>query len=272
MGRCVIGGRRPDLIEGHPMTAIALAEQSLAELKKSLRKDLTHIRSSHLSEALAVALGFRTHASLLAELPEQADDPAILLLSNERFEARLREFGYHVADDDFRFEWLLDCKALIETMPNSGYDIEYRSQRDKAWRNLMVLTINEGIRKKYFSLRYDDNRWPGAEPGSQGHRGTGYVFEFKLADGKPAKGYVQDAGFGELKIHAAVYPKGDELKVEEAGFRAGEAFAWGWLERDKGAWLQSSQGFFNCRRGLIDDLVKQEAEPLGFGDRGKVIV
>lgn len=254
------------------MTAIALAEPSLAALKKSLRKDLPDVRSSYLTEALAAALNFRTHASLIAALPGQASDPAIQLLDYERFEARLCDFGYQLADDEFRFEWLLDCKELIETMPDSGYDIEYRSQRDKAWRNLMVLTINEGIRQKLFSLRIDDNRWPGAEPGSQGHRGTGYVYEFKLPDGKPAKGYVSDAGFGELNIHAAVFPKEDWVRTMNGGFHAGDAFARGWLERERGAWLQSSQEFFNCRKWLIEDLANLEANPIGFGDRGKVII
>lgn len=254
------------------MTAIALVESSLAALKKSLRKDLPDVRSAHLTEAMAAALGFRTHASLLAELPGQANDPAIHLLDYERFEARLCEFGYQLADDEFRFEWLLDCKALIETMPDSGYDIKYRSQRDKAWRNLMVLTINEGIRRKFFSLRVDDNRWPGAEPGSQGHRGTGHVFAFNLPDGKPAKGYVSDAGFGELNIHAAVFPKEDWVQTTNGGFDAGDAFALGWLERERGAWLQSSTGSFNCRKWLIEDLANMEANPIGFGDRGRVIV
>lgn len=254
------------------MTAIALAESSLAALKKSLHEELPDVRSSHLSEAMAAALEFRTHASLLAVLPGQANDPAILLLSNEHFEARLRDFGYQLADDDFRFEWLLDCKELISTMPDSGYEIEYRSQRDKAWRNLMVLTVNECIRQKYFSLRVGDDRWPGAEPGSQGHRGTGYVFEFKLPDGKPAKGYVSDAGFGELNIHAAINPKGDSVRATNASFYAGDAFARGWLERERGAWLQSSPRMFNCRKWLIDDLANLQVNPIGFGDRGKVII
>lgn len=260
------------LIEGLIVTAIALSEPSLAALKKSLRKYLPDVRSSHLTEAMAAALGFRTHASLITTLPPQASDPSIQLLDNERFEARLRDFGYQLADDDFRFEWLLDCKALIETMPDSGYDIEYRSQRDQAWRNLMVLTINEGIRQKLFSLRTDDNRWPGVEPGSYGHRGTGHVFGFNLPDGKPAKGYVSDAGFGELNIHAAVFPKEDLVRTMDSGFYAGDAFARGWLERERGAWLQSSQEFLNCRKWLIGDLLNMDVKPIGFGDRGRVIV
>lgn len=250
------------------MTSIALAEPSLAELKKSLRKNLVFVRSSHLSEAMAAALDFRTYASLLASLPAQASDPTIRLLDNERFEAKLREFGYQLADDDFRFEWLLDCKGLINTMPNSGCDIEYCSQRDKAWRNLMVLTVNEGIRQKLFSLRVDDNRWPGAEAGFQG---TGYIFEFKLPDGKAAKGHVSDAGHGELSIHAAVIPNRDWVKASNSGFHAGEAFARGWLERELGAWLQTSSNLFNCRKWLVEDLANLEAVPIGFGDRGGVI-
>jgi len=102
------------LIEGHSMTAIALAEPSLAALKKTLRKDLPDIRSSHLTEAMAAALDFRTHASLIATLPGQASDPSILLLDNERFEARLGEFGYQLASDEFRFEWL-DPESVLSS-------------------------------------------------------------------------------------------------------------------------------------------------------------
>ncbi len=254
------------------MTAIPLAESSLAALKKSLRKDLPYIRSSHISEAMAAALSFRTHASLLAVLPRQSGDPSILLLDNERFEARLGELGYQLADDEFRFEWLDDCPDLISTMPDSGYDIEYQSLRDKAWRNVMVLAINDGIRRKFFSLRPYDNRWPDAIPESRGHRGTGHIFEFSLPDGKPAKGYVGDAGFGELLIQVAVNPKGDWVRSLDAGFRAGDAFASGWLERDRGAWLQSSPDMFNCRKWLLNDLANLDAKPLGYGDRGRVIV
>jgi hypothetical protein len=71
------------------------------------------------------------------------------------------------------------------------------------------------------ALEAYDNRWPGADPESQGHRGTDFVFDFDLPDGKPAKGYVSDAGFGELSIHAAVNPKGDWVRTSTGGFEAG---------------------------------------------------
>lgn len=254
------------------MASIPLSDSALAAVKKSLRKEYPDVRSSHLSEALATALGRRTHAALLVDAREQSHDPFIELLDDERFDARLQEFGYP-ADPEFSFELLMEMPdCIISTMPTSGFDIEYRSTRDKAWRNLMVLAINEGIRRKLFSLKPYDNRWPGAEPESQGHRGTDFLFDFDLPDGKPAKGYVSDAGFGELSIHAAVNPKGDWVRTSNGGFEAGDAFARGWLERDRGAYLQHSPEMFSCRRILVKPLGDMNVAPHGFGDRGRVIV
>lgn len=252
------------------MASIQLSESSLAALKKALRKEFPDVRSSHITEALAVALGFRTHAALLAALSTQATDPAIVLLDDARFDIRLQGFGYP-PDIEFSFELLDGCQSLIPTTPLSAYDIEYRSARHKAWRNLMVLAVNEGIRQKLFSLRPDDNRWPGAEPPNSQHRDPGFIFEFTLPDGKPAKGFVSDAGFGELSIHAAVYPKGDWLQATNAVFHAGDSFARGWLERRDGAWLQSAENMFNCRKYLLHSLAEMEAIPMGYGDRGRVI-
>jgi hypothetical protein len=98
------------------------------------------------------------------------------------------------------------------------------------------------------------------------------VFDFDLPDGKPAKGYVSDAGFGELSIHAAVNPKGDWVRTSTGGFEAGDAFARGWLERDRGAYLQHSPEMFSCRRVLVKPLGDMNVAPRGFGDRGRVIV
>lgn len=156
-------------------------------------------------------------------------------------------------------------------MPDSGYDIEYHSLRDKAWRNLMVLAINEGLRQKLYSLRPDDNRWPGAVSDPRERR-NGYVFPFTLPNGRPASGYVNDAGFGELSIHVAVIPKGDWVRASNAGFSAGDAFATGWLERERGVWLQSSPDMFNCRKWLVSELAALNVTPDGFGDRSKVIM
>lgn len=248
------------------MAAIALSELSLAALKKALRtcyQNYEGMRSSHLSEALAAAVGRRTHASLLAELPAFQADPPIELLDDNRFTHRLRELGYEV-EDDFSFEFLKSA-GVISTLDLRGPDIEYTNSRAKAWRNLMVYGINAGIAQKHFSLRPDDNRWPGS-------KNDGHIYDFDLPGNIPARAYVRDIGHGELAVHVAAYPNGNKLKAGNARFSAGEAFAAGWIERQRGAWLQSSSELFNCRRNLLTELASLDVEPLGYGDRGQVIM
>lgn len=254
------------------MASIPLSDSALAAIKKSLRKEYPDVRSSHLSEALAAALGRRTHAALLVDAREQAADPYFELLDDERFDARLQEFGYP-ADPEFSFELLMEMPdCIVTTMPLSGFDIDYRTERNKAWRNLMVSAINEGLRQKLFSLRPDDNRWPGSERGELERSKENALFDFNLSCGLPARGYVSDAGFGELTIHAAVNPKGHWVSCGNAGFSAGDAFGIAWLERKTGAWLQSAETLFNCRKKLIPALAAMNVRPLGYGDRGRVIM
>ena len=45
-------------------------------------------------------------------------------------------------------------------MPDSAYDIEYKTARQKAWRNLMVCAINAAVEQRLFSLRPGDIRFP----------------------------------------------------------------------------------------------------------------
>lgn len=245
------------------MASIPLLESSLAAVKKALREDLPDIRSSHLSEALAAALRRRTNASLIAELPGYRADPPIELMDDRLFGCRLQELGYQ-HDSDFSFE-LLNKSGAISTRDPSAWDFEYRGVRAKAWRNLMISAINEGLRQKLFSLRSDDNRWPNAET-------EGMLFDFTLPNGLTARGYVRDISCGELSIHAAVNPKGDWVRAGNAGLAAGDAFAAGWLERQKGAWLQSATTQFSCRRALLKLLADIVVEPMGYGDRGRVIM
>ncbi|WP_293653171.1 hypothetical protein, partial [Thiolapillus sp.] len=245
------------------MAAIALTEPSLAALKKALRKDLPDVRSSHITEALAVALRRRTHACLRVELARLQCDPPIELLDDGLFDRRLQDFGYP-PDPEFSFEMLEDA-GIIPTQDPRCWDIEYKSDREKAWRNLMVCTINQALERKLFSLRPNDNRWPNADK-------EGHLFDFTLPNGLPARGYVQDIGYAELSIHVAVNPKGDMVQAFNAGFEAGDVFARGWLERDRGAWLQSETTAFNCRKALLNKLASMAVNPHGYGDRGQVIM
>lgn len=243
------------------MAAIALSELPLAALKKALRAEFEEVRSSHLTEALAAAVGRRTHAALLADLPTFQADPPIQLLDDDRFTQRLRELGYDV-EDDFSFEFFTDA-GVTSTVDPCGWYIKYTSSRARAWRNLMVHAINAGISQKLFSLRPDDHRWPGSAR-------DGWFYDFDLPGNIPARAYVRDIGHGELSVNVAALPNGNLVQYWDAGFRAGEAFATGWLERKDGAWLQSSPGEFKCRKALLPVLASLDVEPLAYGDRGEV--
>jgi len=242
------------------MASIPLTDNNIASVKEALRTFKPNVRSSHLTEALAVSLRRRTHASLLAELPIVSSDPPIEFLDESLFDQRLQELGYP-SDPRFSFEGL--GSKIICTRDHSAVKIKYKSLRQKAWRNLMVYTINVAIQRKLFSLRPDDNRWPTNK--------NDYLFDFELPNGLPVRGYVHDIGWGELSIRSAVNPKGDVVRFFNAGFDAGDAHAGSWLERKKGAWLQSSFDF-KCKKPILSLLVDLNVAPMGFGDRGRVIM
>ena len=255
------------------MSSVPFAQSELASLKKALRTEYPHVSSSHLSEAIAAALGFRTHASLLAALPATSDDPDFVLLDDDAFEARLIDFG-HPPDPEFTFEYL-QVPWLRTTYAPRAWEIEYKSARDKAWRNLIVETVNEGLRRKLFSLNPNDNRWDGWTERHAENSARSVTFDFQLSNGRPAIGYVADAGFAELAVNVAVIPTlRGQMWVSQfnAGFRAGDAFAASWLERERGAWIQSSTTSFACRRPLLLELASLNVRPMGFGDRGRVIM
>lgn len=254
------------------MASIPLSKSTLASLKKSLRAEYPDVRSSHLTEAIAAALGRKSHAALIADLAKLETGLNFELLDDVRFDNRLQEFGYP-ADPEFSFEWLIDSvPGIISTIPLSAFDIEYRTDRERAWRNLMVCAINEGIRQNLFTLQSNNYSWAENEPKEGGRVKEGGLFDFALPNGQPARGYVNDAGFGELTIHVAVNPNGQSVRAEDAGFSAGDAFAAGWLERERGAWLQSATTQFNCRKSLLKALANIDVRPRGFGDRGRVIM
>jgi hypothetical protein len=252
------------------MAATPLCESPLAALKKSLRDEFPHVKSSHLSEALAYSLGFRTYAAMQAAMAGPEPDRPFALLQTQRFVERLKQLGYE-DDPEFDFEITIagrkpaELGGVVSTMPDSAYDIEYKTARQKAWRNLMVCTVNAALERKLFTLRPGDNRFPD-------DMRRGELFDFTLPNGMPARGSVADAGFHELSVHAAVNPKGDMVRAFNAGFDAGDAFGTTWVERERGTWMQSSDSSFNCRKGLLAHLAALQVEPMGYGDRGRVIM
>jgi hypothetical protein len=255
------------------MTALVLTEDNLRVLKRELRDFFPDAKSSHLSEALAAAVGKRTHAALLADLAS-ADpaDPMILPLDEDAFVGRLRALGCDPGEDAARhgiqpFLPIWDDGILIDTTPHRGDDIAYKTPRERAWRNMMVSAINAAIERKLLSVRPGDNRWPGHE------EGRGHTFEFTFGDAVPAAARVNDAGFDEIGVSVALWPKDLHwLRANNAGFHAGEAFASGWLERRDAAYLQSSMTLFNIRKRLVGQVSDVVIAPKGYGDHGRVIM
>jgi len=262
------------------MAAIPLNETGIRDVKRALMSRFPKDKSSHLSEALAAALGFKTGISLAAALRESGpDDPEHRLLNEAAFIARLaavsgRKMG--VSDRWLIFDNLryADGNSVIRTRSPGYKQTKYtRATRLRSWRNMLVAGINVAIDRRLFTIRPGDNRWPGHEPDRYG-RHNPYLFEFEI-EGIPAIASVNDAGYDELSIHVASWPSPESKKwvgAAWAGFLAGDAYASGWLERRDGAWLQvSTQGLkdqFSCRRHRLVQVAQLEVEPKGYADRG----
>lgn len=263
------------------MTALILTSENYHQFKRALRGALPGFGSSHLSEALAAAIGFRSHAALLAWLSREADRafPEFALLDETKFTARLFDLGNETAHaiGPRLFASLgipENGSILVNTTPRSATKIKYRSARDRAWRNMMVAAINAGLEQKLFSLKPGDNRWPEAVRNPYPHgRKQGHVYRFVFENDIPALGYVGDPGYDELSIHVALWPTedGDErVRAINAGFRAGEAYANSWVERREGAWLQTNTKSLFCRKARLNDIADKHQVPRGFGDRQKM--
>lgn len=255
------------------MSSLFFSQRHVSALKRSLRDEFPEVRSSHLSEALAAALGFRTYASMLSQLPPPGTEHDFLLLDDAAFDMRLRVLG-NLPQEDFSFEWI-EAPVLIQTRCDHAWDIDYKSSRDRAWRNIVVAATNEGLRRRLFSLKPDDNKWNGWAAQRSSAYVSGTIFDFALAEDLPAKVYVADAGYGELAINVAICPtrqSDDFVRSFKGGFLAGDAFAATWLERERGAWIQSSTSSFKCRRHLLQRLTELHIPPAGYGDRGRVIM
>ncbi|MEO8684140.1 MAG: hypothetical protein ABI414_04780 [Devosia sp.] len=79
-----------------------ISRRRLAVLKTTLRIISPAIGSSHADEALASALGFKTHASLLAALADRANGELELTFTEDRMMSRLHELGYAFTPDILR--------------------------------------------------------------------------------------------------------------------------------------------------------------------------
>lgn len=260
------------------MTAIALTQHGLRTMKRALAPSFPACGSSHLSEALAAGLGFRTQASLLARITETSEtDPDHILLNEEAFACRLNQLtGTSVTDTKiitgrFARQHHQPENGIFRTKSSRWDTVRYRSKRDRGWRNLLVAAINASIAQRLFTIRPGDNRWPGAVGSDERNFGPTHVYRFTIGD-IPAIASVSDAGWDELSIHVALWPTADAdrwVRCSDAGLMAGEACATSWLERQKGVWLQvATDKFFACRKKRLDIVAALEVPPICFGDRG----
>lgn len=87
-----------------------------------------------------------------------------------------------------------------------------------------------------------------------------------------ARGYLGNIRWDELSVHVAVNPNEDVLRSENAGFDAGDVFAAGWQERQRGAWLQTAKYLFSCRKHLTHVLAALQVKPMWYSERGGVIM
>ncbi|MFZ6647754.1 hypothetical protein ACO0LO_18670 [Undibacterium sp. TJN25] len=88
------------------MANFALSPTSVRSLKNALQDRFPSVKSSHLSEAIAITVGFRTHAALLAYTQGTTAVP-IVFLDDKPFVHRLNELGYlDIQPFSFSTVWL----------------------------------------------------------------------------------------------------------------------------------------------------------------------
>lgn len=113
--------------------ATAFPADAARKLKQSLRDRLNQVKSSHLSEAIASALGFQTNIALNKAITDGVAPP-LESLQDQPFFARLEAFGYpdiprfHLVDiivsedDKVEFLNLLEQIRVLEFDDSKNYD------------------------------------------------------------------------------------------------------------------------------------------------------
>lgn len=256
---------------------VPLTSSNVLHVKRALRAHLPDVRSSYLTEALAAAFGRRTHAALLADLSSPVKgETAFARLDGDAFAGRLAQLAGEASLPRSRAGLFhaLTYPAGVEVVRTWSPDfnrVRYDTERQRAWRNVVVAAINAGIEQRLFSVRAGDNRWPGTEGASHVKPAPAHHYAFQIQD-IPAVAVVDERGFDELLIYVALWPTKHAVEwvdVDGSGFRAGEVHASGWLERRDAAYLQVPQGFqFHCRKARLSTVAALDIEPHCYADRG----
>jgi hypothetical protein len=244
-----------------------VSESVVRNLKKIASRQIPNVPSSHLSEGVAAALGFNTHAALRAALAAsatvQARNP-----SNATLALRLRQLGHlNVPNEPRVLPDLGKSYTPFRTYPVKSK----RGIRWRGWRNLLVSTINSGLEQRVFGLSPGEDWWPGGS--SDRYGGQRGIFRFTFDREIPAVATVGAIGGDELAFHVVLNPKHGDVEPDQyMGFAEGDAFARCWLERRLGVWIQDGGEDFSCRRTLLPRVADVALEPNGYADQGSFIL
>lgn len=239
-----------------------VSEASLRTLKQTAVHGAKGVSSSHLSEAVAAALGFRTHAALRSAL---ADHRTIEVQkpSNAQLVQRLRQLGYG-APDDLRLLPELEHSYS----PFKKYPLRrQRSARWWVWRNLMVAALNAGLEQRLFGLSEGENWWAGGAKDS--HKCVEGTYRFTFDGDLPAVASVDAIPGGELFICVVLKPRNVDVQPTwYSDLSSGDGVASGWLERRLGAWLQDGGEHVHCKLALKQRISETIVAPMGYSDQG----
>jgi hypothetical protein len=242
---------RQKMLGAHCVVQFVRAVEFLQTLEKSPR--VNRDRTSY---------GYKHSAEYFHKERSPGEDPYV---SNGMFIAAAMHLGFTIKrDHDNSPNVLINIakpKASRQRTQRAG--LMRGPNRKAAWRNMMVAAINAGLDQGLFGLDPKDNRF---------EDDATFRFEF---DSLPAIAHIRDISFGELAVHVAVNPTDqaeDWIESYDAGFHAGDAFASGWLEREKGRWLQASDSPVGCARAaLLDRIAAARPDPKGYADAGRVM-
>lgn len=244
-----------------------ISQQTIRHLKDNAQRKISGVSSSHLSEAVAAALGFRTYAALRAKFGTNSTTE-VQKPNNKRLVERLKDLGYGTVPEDLKVlpEFDLSYSPFKSLPLRTKHGIRWHG-----WRNLMVAAINAGLEQRLFGLQAGENWWVGGHEESQ--RCESVLFHFLFNSEIPAIVNLNVISGDELSISVVLNPKNPQNAPHSySGLSEGDATAHGWVERRLGAWLQDGGEAFSCKRALLPQLSSLTIEPLGYSDQGSFIM
>lgn len=139
------------------MVAWLLLPDNTTFAKSALRAELPRVKSSHLAEALAAGLGFRTYAALLASQKEANSlRPPLRHADSDLFFKRIAELGYSttvrdvMADIAHRPEMPNPCWREFPRRDWEANNSWYNQCKRLGWPNVCL-----HVGKKYLRLWWD---------------------------------------------------------------------------------------------------------------------